>query len=76
MLKFLRTLLLVSTLALTNAGFAAEFDHNYSAWNGLVAKHVKWLPSNKQTVVDYAGFQQDRQALKSVLNEWSALDQN
>lgn len=76
MLKFLRTLLLVSTLALANAGFAAEFDHNYSAWNGLVAKHVKWLPSNKQTVVDYAGFQQDRQALKSVLNELSALDQN
>lgn len=74
MLKFFKTLFLLSTLALTNAVFAVEFDHNYTNWDSLLHQHVKWLPDNKQTVVDYAGFQQDRETLKSVLNEWSALD--
>jgi hypothetical protein len=43
MLKFIKTLLLVFTLSAGSTGFAAEFDHNYTAWNGLLAKHVKWF---------------------------------
>lgn len=75
MLKLLKTLLLLLALLLGNTSFAGEFDHNYTAWNGLLAKHVKWLPDNKQTAVDYAGFQKDRQALKTVLNDWSSVSQ-
>ena len=75
MLKLLKTLLLLLALSLGNTSFAGEFDHNYTAWNSLLAKHVKWLPDNKQTAVDYAGFQKDRQALKTVLNDWSSVSQ-
>ena len=75
MLKTLKTWVLLIALAFSSTSFAADFDHNYSAWNALLAKHVKWLPDNKQSVVDYAGFQKDRNALKDVLGSWSAVSQ-
>lgn len=62
-------------LAWSSVTFAANFDHNYTAWNGMLAKHVKWQPDNKQTLVDYAGFQKDRDNLKNVLNQWSEVSQ-
>jgi Protein of unknown function, DUF547 len=52
---------------------AQGFDHGYAAWDGLVKKHVKWLPDNKQSRVDYAGFAKDRAELKKVLDALSAV---
>ena len=52
---------------------AQGFDHSYAAWDSLVKKHVKWLPDNKQSRVDYAAFAKDRAELKQVLDTLSAV---
>ena len=52
---------------------AGAFDHGYAAWDALLKKHVRWLPDNKQSRVDYKGFLADRAALKKVLAEWSSV---
>ena len=52
---------------------AAQHDASFAAWNGLLEKHVKWLPDNKQSRVDYAGFKADRAELKKVLETFSAV---
>ena len=52
---------------------AQGFDHSYATWDGLVKKHVKWLPDNKQSRVDYAAFAKDRAELKKVLDALSAV---
>lgn len=49
------------------------FDKAYATWNALLAKHVQWLPDQKQSRVDYRGFAADRAALQKVLAEWSAV---
>ena len=67
---------LLACLLLLISGLAeAQFDHRHAAWNALVAKHVHWLPDNKQSQVDYAGFQRDRGELKLVLDAMSAVPQ-
>lgn len=65
-------------IALALALFAAlaqaqAFDHQYAAWDALLKKHVRWLPDNKQSRVDYAGFAKDRAELKKVLDAMSAV---
>jgi hypothetical protein len=60
-------LLLLSGLA------QAQFDQGHAAWDGLLNKHVRWLPDNKQSRVDYAAFKTDRAALKGVLDAMSAV---
>ena len=62
-------------LALLPLGALAQtgFDHQYTAWNVLLKKHVRWLPDGKQSRVDYKGFAADRTALKAVLNSLSAV---
>jgi len=50
-----------------------SLDTGYAAWDALLKKHVRWLPDNRQTRVDYKGFQADRAALKKVLAEWSGV---
>ncbi|MEQ9108657.1 MAG: DUF547 domain-containing protein [Limnobacter sp.] len=75
MLKTTRKFFLLFALLFSTTGFAADFDHNYNTWNELLQKHVKWLPDNKQSRVDYAGFQKDRETLKQVLGQWSAVSQ-
>jgi Protein of unknown function, DUF547 len=67
-----RLLVLLLTLLFTGGAFA-QFDHGYTAWDGLVKKHVRWLPDNKQSRVDYAGFKADRAELKKVLDAMSAV---
>lgn len=52
---------------------ASPMDHSYASWDALLKKHVRWLPDNKQSRVDYKGFLGDRAILKKVLAEWSAL---
>jgi Protein of unknown function, DUF547 len=69
-----RLKILFAALLLLLSGLAqAEFDPSYAAWNRLVGKHVKWLPDNQQSRVDYAAFKVDRAALKTVLDELSAV---
>ena len=64
----------LACLLLLLSGLAqAEFDHEHAAWDRLLGKHVQWLPDNKQSRVDYAGFQRDRTALKAVLDALSAV---
>ncbi len=70
MMKKLLTALLLFVAALANA---QGFDHGYLAWDSLVKKHVKWLPDNKQSRVDYAGFAKERAELKKVLDAMSAV---
>ena len=48
-------------------------DHSYAAWDALLKKHVKWLPDNKQSRVDYKALMADRAVLQKVLVEWSAV---
>jgi hypothetical protein len=60
-------------LALLAGSAQAQFDHAYLGWDALVKKHVKWLPDQKQSRVDYAGFQADRAALRQVLDGLSAV---
>jgi hypothetical protein len=42
----------------------AARSHRYAAWDALLRKHVRWLPDNKQSRVDYKGFAADRAALQ------------
>ncbi len=71
-MKNLKHLLFVAAMLLASSAFA-QFDAQYAAWDGLVKKHVKWLPDNKQSRVDYAGFKADRAELKKVLDAFTAV---
>jgi hypothetical protein len=55
--------------------FAQTFDHNYTAWEALLKKHVRWLPDNKQSRVNYRSFAADRAELAKVLESLSAVSQ-
>ena len=50
-----------------------RIDHNYATWDGLLKKYVHWLPDNKQSRVDYTGFAQDRDALRTLLANGSTV---
>lgn len=52
---------------------SVPFDASFAAWDALLARHVKWLPDQRQSRVDYKGFASDRAALQGVLAQWSAL---
>lgn len=64
---------LLLTAILLLPGFAAAFDHSHAQWDVLVKKQVAWLPGGHASQVDYAGFQGDRQVLKSYLDRLSAV---
>jgi Protein of unknown function, DUF547 len=71
-MKIIKHLLFVAAMLLGQSSFA-QFDTQYTAWDALVKKHVKWLPDNKQSRVDYAGFKTDRAELKKVLDSFTAV---
>jgi hypothetical protein len=63
-------------LALTIGSAAAQgFDHEHAAWTVLLRKHVVLLDGGKASQARYAGFQQDRAALKSYLDSLSKVTQ-
>ena len=64
---------LLLCLALVAGAARADIDPHYPAWDTLLKKHVHWLPDNKQSRVDYAGFQADRAELKKVLDGLSTV---
>jgi hypothetical protein len=59
--------------AFTGAASAQEFDHEHKAWTALLRKHVVLLDGGKASQSRYAGFQQDRGALKSYLESLSSV---
>jgi hypothetical protein len=69
----LKTLLALVLAFVTSLVQAQGFDHGYVTWDALVKKHVRWLPDNKQSRVDYAAFARDRAELKKVLDAMSAV---
>jgi len=69
----LKRLLMLIFVLLCVPSAHAQFDHGYAAWDTLVKKHVKWLPDNKQSRVDYAAFKAERADLKKVLDSLSAV---
>ncbi len=69
----MKTVLALLLTLLATFAQAQTFDHQYSNWDALVKKHVKWLPDNKQSRVDYAAFAKDRAELKKVLDAMSAV---
>jgi hypothetical protein len=62
-------------LMASSAVLAQGFDHNYAAWDAQLKKHVKWLPDNKQSRVNYKGFVADRAELTKTLEGLSAVTQ-
>ena len=52
---------------------SGSFDHQYAAWDAMLKKHVKWLPDNKQSRVNYKGFAAERADLKKQLDAFSAV---
>ena len=60
-------------ITLGNNALAQTMDHNYTSWETQLKKHVKWLPDNKQSRVNYKGFAVDRAELKKVLDSFSAV---
>jgi hypothetical protein len=57
----------------SGSSFAQSFDHAYTAWDAQLKKHVKWLPDNKQSRVNYKGFAADRAELNKTLETLSAV---
>ena len=51
----------------------SALDHNHASWDALLKKHVRWLPDNKQSQVDYKAFAADRAGLQQILARWSAV---
>lgn len=73
---FVKCLLVLSILfGHGSAAQAKPIDHQYAAWDALTKKHVRWLPDNSQSRVDYAGFKADRAQLTQALAELSAVTQ-
>ena len=69
----MKKLLILIVGLLLGTGALAQFDQNHAAWDSLVKKHVKWLPDNKQSRADYAGFKAERAEVKKVLDALSAV---
>lgn len=67
----LRQLLILA--ALLPAAAHAGFDHSHAAWTALLGKHVAHMSGASASQARYAGFQQDRPALKAYLDTLSAV---
>jgi hypothetical protein len=73
MIGALRNLVLLGALWAASVAAFAQLEQPDAAWNELLGKHVRWLPDQVQSRVDYAGMQRERAALKKVLDGYSAL---
>ena len=74
-MKFIQSLILAAAMMLSLAA-GAQPDAQLAAWDSLLKKHVRWLPDNKQSRVDYAGFKADRAELMKVLDAFSAVSRS
>lgn len=64
-------MLLLAALPFTAS--AQAFDHGHKAWDALLKKHVLLIDGGKASQVRYAGFAQDRAALKNYLDTLSKV---
>lgn len=69
---WISTALLAMLLGVPSAA-VAPFDHTYAAWDQLVRRHVRWLPDNAQSRVNYGGLAAERSRLTQALGEMSAV---
>jgi hypothetical protein len=74
--KLMRRLLTLMCAAALTLGAAAhaQFDHQHTAWSGLLKKHVVLSDAGKASQLRYAGLARDRDALKSYLASLSRVD--
>jgi len=70
-----KAVLVVITLFFAVSAAAQGFDHSHAAWAALLKKHVVLMEGGKASRVRYAGFQQDRAALKAYLASLSKVTQ-
>ncbi len=68
-------LLLFGSLLTLSSGLAHAFDHTHSAWQTVLARHVKVAPRGNASFVDYKGIQSERNALRAYLNSLSAVSE-
>ena len=74
MKKFATFLIAISAIFYwSSTVFAQGFDHGYGAWDAQLKKHVKWLPDNKQSRVNYKGFASERPELAKTLEALSGV---
>ncbi len=74
--KHFLAIFFIATLAAftpATAVFAQSFDHNYAAYDAQLKKHVRWLPDNKQSRVNYKGLAADHADLTKTLDSFSAV---
>ena len=64
---------LLGLLTLPVGSAQAQFDHSHAAWSALLKKHVVLIDGDKSSQARYAGFLQDRPALKSYLDTLSKV---
>jgi len=68
----LRRILLALALLLP-AGQVLAFDHTHTAWQGLLAKHVKPFAGGNASSVDYTALKVERAALNTYLASITAV---
>jgi len=68
-----RLLLLLLWAALPLTAMAQAFDHTHAAWGALLKKHVVLIDGGKSSQARYAGFAQERAALKNYLDTLSKV---
>jgi hypothetical protein len=68
-----RLLLLLLWAALPLTAPAQAFDHSHAAWGILLKKHVVLIDGGKSSQARYAGFAQERAALKNYLGTLSKV---
>jgi hypothetical protein len=73
MRSFVSLIALLAHFAASSA--IAQFDHEHAAWTALLKKHVVLVDGEKASRVRYAGFQQDRAALRNYLGTLSKVPQ-
>jgi hypothetical protein len=71
-MSMIRKIVLIALVALASFP-AAAFDHDYRAWNSLLAKHVKVAADGHSSRVDYRGLAADRGQLKTWLQAVAAV---
>ncbi len=65
--------ILFGSMFLLPADGNAAFDHNHTAFETLLQKHVVWINDGHASQVDYAGIKRDQSILKSYLAEIAAV---
>ena len=63
LIKFIATSPLLIRSGAVFSQNSPSFDHRYTAFDALLKQHVRWLPDQKQSRVDYAGLAKQDAAL-------------